>query len=132
MKRNHLAGCVILNEEGKLLLIHRNTRKRVQWEIPGGKMEEKEKPQTTAKREAKEELNVEVEIVKKLGRHEFSEDDFIGDYTWYLALIKSGTLKLMEYKFDDMRYFSWEELNIMYDQLSANTKNLVKACFEKK
>lgn len=33
-----LAGALIINKEG-LLLMHRNTENRAQWELPGGKVE---------------------------------------------------------------------------------------------
>lgn len=48
MSRITLAGCVILDEKGGLLLMHRNTPKRVQWELPGGKVEAGEEPEQTA------------------------------------------------------------------------------------
>ena len=125
-----LAGCVIRNTEGKILVIHRNTPKRVQWETPGGKIEEGENPNQAAERELQEELGVKVEIIKKLGEKEFHEDDFTMHYTWFLARVISGTPKLIEpEKFDDMEHFSWEELTNIKDQLSANTKNLVDEYF---
>ena len=34
-----LAGCVITDSDGNILLVHRSTPKRTQWEIPGGKLE---------------------------------------------------------------------------------------------
>lgn len=125
-----LAGCVILDEDNKLLLIHRNTPKRVQWETPGGKIEEGEDPTRTAEREAEEEIGVDIEIIKELGRKEFQEDTYTMDYIWYLTSIKSGELQLMEKdKYDDIKYFSWDELKGIRDQLSPNAKNLVDAYF---
>ena len=43
-----LAGCVIKDDQDRILLIHRNTPKRTQWEIPGGKIEEGEVAEATA------------------------------------------------------------------------------------
>ncbi|OGH42465.1 MAG: hypothetical protein A3H79_04375 [Candidatus Levybacteria bacterium RIFCSPLOWO2_02_FULL_36_8b] len=132
MNKTKAAGCVLQNNKGKILLLHRNTPKRVQWETPGGKIEEGEDPTKTAEREVKEELGIVVEIISKLGEHEFLEDGFSIDYVWYKAVVKSGTPKIMEAKFDTLNYFSWEELKKMESQLSANTRNLVNAYFENK
>jgi len=59
-----LAGCVILDEKGRVLLLHRETSKRVQWETPGGKVEPGESEKQAAVREVKEELGVDVKILK--------------------------------------------------------------------
>ena len=132
MNKIILAGCVILDKEGKVLLIHRNTPKRIQWETPGGKIEEGEDPKRACEREAEEEIGVDIKIIKELGKKEFQEDTYTMDYIWYLSLIKSGEPQLREKdKYDDMKYFSWEELKNNYDQISPNAKNLVDAYYSK-
>ncbi|MCL5438495.1 MAG: NUDIX domain-containing protein [Patescibacteria group bacterium] len=127
-----LAGCVMQNTEGKILLLHRNTSKRIQWEMPGGKIEKGEDPVKTAEREIDEELGIAVKIVNKLGGQEFLEDGFFMDYIWYKAVIISGEPKIMEDKFDKFSYFSWDELREMKGQLSLNAQNLVDAFFANK
>jgi len=119
-----LSGCVIENEDGKILLLHRNTPQRQQWETPGGKVEADEDGKSAAIREVIEELGVEVKIINEIGRKDFIEDGHEMGYIWYKAEIKSGTPKPMEQKHDKVEYFSWEELKEMKD-LSANAKNLV-------
>lgn len=126
MKKIILAGCVIQNPQGKILLIHRNTPQRTQWETPGGKIEEDEDAEQTAVREIKEEVGVDIEIIRRLGQKDFQEDEFVMEYIWFLAKVVSGEPKLMEEKYDKLDYFSWEELNQMND-LSGNAQNLVKA-----
>lgn len=120
-----LAGCVIKNSEGKILLLHRNTSNRNQWEIPGGKIDEGEDPEQTAKREVKEELGIDVEIFNKIGEKEFFEDGYAMDYIWYSAKIISGEPKLMEDKFDKFGYFSFDKLKEMKDKLSPNARNFI-------
>lgn len=122
-----LAGCIIQNSKGEILLLHRKTSKRDQWEIPGGKIDEGENPINTAKREVEEEINISVDIIKELGEKEFTEDGFTMDYIWYKAVIASGTLKIMEDKFDQFKYFSSEELQKIKDELSPNAVNFVNA-----
>ena len=53
-------------------------------------------------------------------------------YTWYLAKIKNGEPAILEKdKFDDLKYFSWNELLGMRNKLSANTHNLAEVYFSK-
>jgi len=130
--RIQLAGCVIQNPEGKILLIHRNTAKRVQWEVPGGKVGDfikNETPEETVTREIREELGIEIEIKGKAGEHEFLEDGYVNDYAWYNATTTSGEPRPMEKGHDNIGYFSWEELRTMND-LSSNLANLVDAYFK--
>lgn len=122
-----LAGCVILNDEDKLLLLHRNTLKRVQWETPGGKIEEGEEPRDAASREVAEETGLQVEIIRELGRKEFVQGDTPMLYIWFLATFQEGAPQITEPDiYDDIQFFSWAELEKMTD-LSANTQNLVAA-----
>ena len=123
-----VAGCVIANSEGKILLVHRNTAKRVQWELPGGKVDEHETPEIAAVRELQEELGVEVSIIKELGHKEFNQGESIYHYTWFLASISKGELHLAEPEmFDDFAYFSWQEMAELGDETSSNVRNLLKA-----
>lgn len=116
-----LAGCVIQDKTGRILLLHRNTAKRTHWEMPGGKLEPDEVPEAAAIREIKEELGVEVVIRKLIGEKSFHEDDLEMTYTWFLAEITSGEPAIMEsHIFDDLRYFSYQQLQTMKDQLSSN------------
>jgi 8-oxo-dGTP diphosphatase len=128
----HLAGAVIQNSEGKILLIHRDTSKRTQWEVPGGKVGDFIKDETseqTVIREIKEELGVEVEIKGKAGEHEFTEDGFTNGYSWYNAVIISGEPQPIEEGHDNVGWFSWDELQTMDAELSSNLRNLVAAHF---
>ncbi len=57
-----IASAVIKNEKDEILLLKRGKTKTFQgyWQLPEGKLEEKEKPQEALRREIKEELGVEV------------------------------------------------------------------------
>lgn len=117
-----LAGCVIKDEQGKILLIHRNTSNRQQWEIPGGKVEEAEDSMHAAARELQEELGVEVKIDKLLGEKEFTEAARVMRYSWYQSKIISGNPKIMEPGiFDDMRYFHISEMSKIKLSIGAQT-----------
>lgn len=122
-----LAGCVILDSKGRVLLIHRYFQ-RQQWETPGGKVHEGEDPGTTAARETSEELGIEIRVIRELGRQSFTEDGQGWEYVWHLADIVSGMPRPAERKLHDaVRYFSWSELRRMRGELSPNATNLVDA-----
>ncbi|MDR7277737.1 NUDIX hydrolase [Catenuloplanes atrovinosus] len=74
MNRLVLAGCVITDAGGRILLLHRRTAGRVQWEIPGGKIDAGEDARAAAVREVREEVGVDVVIVRRLGEKSFEED----------------------------------------------------------
>jgi len=125
-----LAGCIIKDSENKLLLMHRDTPKRTQWEVPGGVVDPGETPEQAAIRELKEELDVTVTVVRQIGSKAFEEDGEEHAYFWFEAVIQDGTLQLTgsdEGIHDDFRYFSVGEMRAMFDGLSANSKNFVQA-----
>ncbi len=103
------AGCVIIRDE-LILLLHRIDK---DWrEVPGGKAEEGETLEQAAKREAKEELGIDVRIIRKLGRTKFNNFQFDLDYTWFLAEIKDGhQAKIGEpANYDDLKYIPIADL----------------------
>jgi 8-oxo-dGTP diphosphatase len=136
--RIQLAGCIIQNPEGRILLIHRNAPvrgnipARIQWETPGGSVGDHiqdETPQEAVMREVREELGIEIEVGDKVGSFEFSEDGKNFNYTSYKALLVAGEPQALESNHDGVGWFSWEELREMTSELSANAKNLVDTYF---
>lgn len=123
MNKMELAGAILLDKDNKILLMHRNTKVK-QWELPGGKLEKGELPEQTVVRELKEELNIKVQIIKYIGFQESEENGIILKYHCYQCKIESGTPQLMEEKFDDIRYFSNNEL-LRNKELSSNMRVLI-------
>lgn len=122
MKKINLAGCVIL-EGDKILLLH---RKKADWfELPGGKIEDGERPEASAVRELREELTCDVEIIRKIGEKDFEEDANVMGYTWFLAKLRKNQLvKLGEpEKFDSFAYLLIDKLSEY--KLSFNMQNLL-------
>lgn len=122
-----LAGCVILDDQKRLLLLHRDKGGLVQWELPGGKINEGESAAETVVREIQEELGVRVVISRELGSAEFAAPDTTCYYSWFLAeIVDDGEPCIGEPQtFDDMGYFSVEQLSTV--RLSSNMVNLLEA-----
>lgn len=123
-----LAGTVVLDLTGRVLLLHRCVPGHEQWELPGGKVKAGEAARDAAVREIKEELGIEVRVVRRLGNAAFQERMHEWHYEWFLAEAVSGSPAVQEpHKHDEWRFFSWEELLDMDPLLSPNTRNLLKA-----
>lgn len=123
-----LAGCIVCNEQGEVMVLHRKTATHNHWEIPGGKIEPGETAEAAAVRELQEEMNVQVRITRKLGQREFAEGDKNFDYTWFLATVESGDPVLQELDmFDKWGYFSLVSLTQRYDELSEGAKSFLEA-----
>jgi 8-oxo-dGTP diphosphatase len=122
----HLSGVILPNGDGDILLLHRATPRRTQWEIPGGKIEPNEDPAAAAVREALEELGVDVQILRELGSESFEEDGHTIMYTWFLgdASVEPGIGE--PDKYDGLRYWPVKELGETSETISPNTANFIR------
>lgn len=59
MIREKSCGCIVINDKEEVLLIHHNAG---HWDLPKGHVEEGETEIQTAKREVKEETNIDVDV----------------------------------------------------------------------
>ncbi len=117
-----LAGCIIRDKDNRILLLHRNTDKHQQWEVPGGKVEDGEEPQATAMREVKEETGVDVQIIQLLGHQAFTEGERTFDYSYFLAEIVDGEISVLEPEtFDDAKHFSIGQMRHLNLSTGAST-----------
>ena len=70
----------VLVKDGKILLVYRKEEPaKGQWWIPGGRVFKGEKLAETVKRKARDEIGVEVEIVKALGSYEYFSEKAVFD-----------------------------------------------------
>lgn len=86
----------ILEKDGKFLIAqrHRNDTHGLKWEFPGGTMRSGECGEDAIIRELKEELNIEVEVVRYYGY--YTEPPIRVQY--YLVRYLSGEIKLVEHE----------------------------------
>lgn len=79
------------------------------WEFPGGKIEAGEKPEDALKREIREELDVEIEVVELLTTVEYDYPKFHLSMKCYLCLLKAGKITLLEH--EDAKWLSKADLD---------------------
>lgn len=101
---------IIIEDNGKYLLVRRADKEKKEhygnWESPGGKLEENESFESAAIREAKEETNLDVKIVKIVKKLEKD-----GEVQAIVFLAKPLTKKIkISKEHSDYGWFTFEEL----------------------
>ena len=106
-------GVVIFR--GKILLLYKNYKNKYEgWVLPKGTVEAGEEYPETALREVKEETGVDAEIIKYVGKSQYSftvpEDVVEKDVHWYLMMSDSYYSKPQrEEYFTDSGYYKFHE-----------------------
>jgi ADP-ribose pyrophosphatase len=117
-------GALIINDNNEVLLLKRTTQTRNEagfWSKPGGGVELGEKIEDAVKREIKEELGVEIELINFLG---FTDHILkLENQHWiafnYLAKIKGGKPENLEPgKHEEIKWFS---LNNLPEKITQTT-----------
>lgn len=92
--------CAIILFEDKVLATQRSEGMKLplKWEFPGGKLEENESEKECIKREIKEEINIEIEVIKKLSNSVFDYGAFKINLIPFIANYISGEILLSEHK----------------------------------
>lgn len=122
-------GALIINDKNETLLLKRGKNSRNQagyWSKPGGAVEFGEKIEDAIKREIKEELGAEIELIKLLGftNHIMKEEKQHWLSVSYLAKIIKGEPENMEPdKHDEIGWFSFDNLP---EKLTETTSELVE------
>jgi len=125
-------GALIINDQNKTLLLQRGKKASNDigvWCKPGGAVEYGETVEAMIKREVREELGVEIEIIKWL-KH---TDHFVDDSHWVafncIATIRSGTPRNMEpEKHSEIKWFSLDKLP---RNLATPTKDAIEEYLKK-
>jgi 8-oxo-dGTP diphosphatase len=91
--------CAIIRINNKILVAQRSEKMKLplKWEFPGGKLEENEKEIDCIKREIKEEINIEIEILRRLSSSEYDYGTLKIKLIPYLANYISGDIQLSDH-----------------------------------
>ena len=92
--------CAIIIKDNKILVTQRSEKMKLplKWEFPGGKLEFNESEIDCVRREIKEELNIEIEVLKKLSSCVFDYGIFKINLIPFTANYTSGEILLSEHK----------------------------------
>lgn len=104
----------IEDEEGRLLLVQQAApEKGYKWSPPGGGMLAFEDPLTTAKREVKEELGVEIQLINLIGIYvvERGEESSGIAFVFRGKIVGKNHLSPRPTEIKDYRFFNREELD---------------------
>ena len=92
--------CAIISLNGKTLVVQRSEKMKLplKWEFPGGKIETGESEEDCIRREIREELNIEIELLSRLTPSVYKYPDFKICLIPYTAKYLSGEITLAEHK----------------------------------
>ena len=124
-------GVVIFR--GKILLLYKNYKNKYEgWVLPKGTVEEGEEFKDTAIREVKEETGVDAQIIKYVGKSQYTfntpQNTVLKDVHWYLMMSDSYYSKPQrEEFFMDSGYYKFHEA---YHMLKfANEKQILEQAY---
>jgi 8-oxo-dGTP diphosphatase len=91
--------CALIINDRELLITQNNGESDhpFQWEFPGGKIKKDESPEECILREIKEELHIEITILKKMASIHYDYGFRKVALIPFLCSIKNGTIKLLEH-----------------------------------
>ena len=90
----------IIKKDNLYLIAQRNKNKYMglTWEFPGGKVESNETFHEALSREIQEELNIQINVHKKIAEEKYIDDQIDIILHYYLCSEKSGTIRLNEHE----------------------------------
>lgn len=102
--------CAIILKDKKILVTQRSEKMKLplKWEFPGGKVEKDENEIECIKRVIKEEINIKIDILKKLTNSIYDYGTFKINLIPFVANYLSGKIILAEHK--DFKFLDKSEL----------------------
>lgn len=112
--------CAIINKQNKTLVVQRSEKMALplKWEFPGGKLEQDETEVECIKREIKEELEIEIEVGRRLTPSLYDYPNFTIELIPYISEYKNGSLILNEHSQhlllnkEELNGLDWAEADI--------------------
>ncbi len=123
-----VVGALITNDRDEILIARRKEGKHLAgcWEFPGGKIEKGETPEDCLKRELKEEMNLDIEVLDYYDGNEHEYEDFTINLMIYSARIIGGEMKLMDHdrvewvKRSEMRKYGFTPADVVIVERIVN------------
>ena len=112
MKNETIAvACAIIIINEKILAVQRSPKMSLplKWEFPGGKIEKNETEEACIKREIREELNIEILLLKKLSSSFYHYPNINVELIPFVAQYLSGEIVLKEHQ--DYQFLTLAELS---------------------
>jgi len=125
---------VLIDKKKKLILQHRDkyaVHPNI-WGFFGGGIEKNETPEEAVRREAKEELQIELEDLKLFKKYEYKKSSEFREYFVFIASLKHSVkdLKKQQKEGDDLGLFSFKDLKNL--KLSERGRGILRDLFDKK
>ena len=139
MKKKDVANVIIIDDQDRFLIIKRTKTAPthpLHWDLPGGHIEDGEKPKEAAKREAFEETGLKVSDLKAKNvpdsfRHFFTTKNYSGKIE-FKENPESGVIEHNDYKWVTLEeYENMEDLSIKPEEIKkAMEKTTLKEQYE--
>ena len=139
MKKKDVANTIIIDDEGRFLIIKRTKTAPthpLHWDLPGGHIEDDEEPEEAAKREAFEETGLKVSDLKAKNvpdsfRHFFTTKNYSGKIE-FKENPESGEIEHNDYKWVTLKqYEKMDDLSIKPEEIKkAMEKMTLKEQYE--
>ena len=130
LRKEKSCGCIIINNNNKVLLVYEKRKGRDFWDFPKGHMEEGENEIETAIREVKEEVGLDVEInkEKRYVLNYIIRDEIDKTTVLYLAKPKNETITIQQSEIGQTKWCDFDEaLNTLtYDNWKEIFKQVIK------
>ena len=127
MKKEKACGCIIINDENKILLVYENNHNF--WGFPKGHVEGNETEIETALREVKEEVGLDVKIdkSKRFELHYTIRDEIDKTSVFYVAKTLTTDVKIQIEEIIDYRWCTVEETldTLTYDNWKEMFKSVI-------
>lgn len=111
-------GAIVVNDEGKVLLLDHVLRPGSGWGIPGGFINEGEQPEDAVKREVCEEIGLEIESVELLEVHTVKRHVEI--------LVRARGRGEGKAKNFEIKEVGWFALDEMPEEMNRSQKQMIK------
>ena len=128
----NVAMGIILDSKGKILIAQRNLQKNFggMWEFPGGKQEVGESSEDALIRELKEELSIDVEVLRSFPPYDYKDEKIKISFYPIQCKIVGGMIVNNEH--EEVKFISINEIdNFEFAPPDYETVDLVKEYFEK-